>query len=100
MLINNFNTGVTFEFKNGLTISIQWGIGNYCNNRSFGYIGQNEPRENYSSPNAEIAIWDGNNTWFDFGENMVKGWVDTDEVADWIAAVKNATSLNDIQKPS
>ena len=36
------------------------------------------------SNNAEIAIWNKDGKWFNFGSDMVKGWVDVNEVAEWI----------------
>ena len=91
-----YHTGFTLTFANGLTISVQFGSGNYCDNRSFG-LGESNIND---CSNAEIAIWNESNQWFNFGSDTVKGWVSTDDVAKWIHAVQSATSLNDIVVPS
>lgn len=94
-----YHTGFTLTFVNGLTISVQFGSGNYCDNRRFG-LGESNIND---CSNAEIAIWNEYDNWFDFGgtgSGIVKGWVSTDDVAKWIHAVQSATSLNDIVVPS
>lgn len=83
-------------FENGLTISVQFGTGNYCERRSVNapYNGDLQTPI-VKSDNAEIAIMD-KNVWFNFGTDTVKGWVSPDEVATWIARTQKATSINDI----
>ena len=75
--------GFTMTFKNGLTISVQFGIGNYSSRD-----------RNDVAESAEIAIWDENQNWYDFGGDRVKGWCSPDEVADWINKVRCARSIN------
>jgi hypothetical protein len=82
--------GFHVTFANGWTVSVQFGIGNYCDNRSLeldlDYIDQDG--ETYwpcvTSGNAEIAAWDANGKWYSFNsENdyeTVKGWVGPDEL--------------------
>lgn len=89
--------GFQIKFENGLTISVMFGSGNYCANRttkleSKGVFGITE------SMSAEIAIFDQNDVWFEFGADTVKGWVGANEVGEWIVKVKNATSLKDIKQ--
>jgi hypothetical protein len=96
MFTNCYNQGVQFTFANGLTISIQWGAGNYCQNRSFEVSPFNAPRDIFKCSDAEIAIWDGNDKSYQFGNGTCKGWVSTDEVAQWIIEVSTAKSLSDI----
>ena len=50
------------------------------------------------SIDAEIAIWDKNGSWLNFGSDEVKGYVSPDEVAKWISIVSTANTLEDIQK--
>ena len=94
MFQSTLHKGFKMTFDNGFTISVQWGTGNYCeNNRpSIDHSDQldwsNRPGE-YSSPDAEIAIWNKDNVWYDFGHDRVKGYCKPDEVADWIIKVKN-----------
>lgn len=81
-----YHTGFQMIFENGWTVSVQFGRGNYCKNRSMKFVGQ-EPV--YESPDAEVAAWDENGVWYRFDEgDSVKGWCKPDEVADFIAKVK------------
>ena len=75
--------GFQITLANGWAVSVQFGAGNYCENRSYGY---NIP-EFGSSPDAEIAAWDANNNWHDFGSDQVKGWCSADEVVAFLAEV-------------
>jgi len=108
MIRSTQNRGFQMEFKNGITISVQFGTMNYCKRK-------NETLESSSttsdmekmfpemgihmveSPNAEIAIWDKEGTWFNFGYDDVKGWIEADEVATWIIFCTAATSLDDLR---
>ena len=74
-------SGIRMLFGNGNVISIQFGYGNYCDNRD-----ESKPE----CKTAEIAIWNKNGDWFEFdGGDTVKGWCDTDEVAKWINFAAN-----------
>ena len=76
------NAGFSMTFKNGWTVSVQFGKGNYCDNRF-------DDSSKTQSPNAEIAAWDNNtDKWYSFGDNTVKGWVSPDEVAKFIMKIK------------
>ena len=97
MIKSTYNHGFQLTFENGLTISVQFGSGNYCDRCSFNLVFDSEMQTNIvKSENAEIAIWDQNNNWFNFGNDTVKGWVKPDEIADWIWKVKNANSIKTI----
>jgi len=109
MIRSTQNRGFQMEFKNGMTISVQFGTMNYCERK-------NEILESSSttsdmekmfpemgmhmveSPNAEIAIWDKDGKWFDFGYDDVKGWVEADEIAEWIALIQYADDLKHLTK--
>ena len=68
--------GIQMTFANGNTISIQFGYGNYCENRDI-----SKP----TSKDAEIAIWNSKQQWYTFeSSNQVKGYCSADEVAEWI----------------
>jgi len=98
MFKTNQNKGFTMTFKNGITISVQFGAGNYCERRNLTAPIQGEMQMNtVESKTAEIAIWDKEGAWFSFGHDTVKGWVDVDEVATWITFCTIATSLEDIK---
>ncbi len=92
------NSGFQMEFKNGMTISVQFSTGNYCERRNMAAPIQSEMQmDRVESNTAEIAIWDKEGTWFSFGHDQVKGWVDADEVATWIIFCTAATSLDDLR---
>jgi hypothetical protein len=80
MLGINEYTGAGFHmtFKNGWTVSVQFGEGNYCENRNLVGdigIGHNSGNKTKSEcTNAEIAAWDANKEWYSFEETgQVKG---------------------------
>lgn len=93
MLRISGNKGFAMTFENGFTISVQFGSSNYCENRSFDDYGKEMEQQHTTCQNAEIAIWDEVNEWFDFGGDQVKGWVRPDEISDWITRTKNATTI-------
>jgi hypothetical protein len=95
---NNMSTGFHLTFANELTISVQIGTGNYCENRSFGF-NQVNPDVMSTCFDAEIAIWNSNNVWYRFEIDTVKGWVKPNEIAACITAVSSATDLSTIQPP-
>jgi hypothetical protein len=39
--------------------------------------------------NAEVAAWDSNEEWYDFGSDTVKGYLSADEVSDFIHMIRN-----------
>ena len=92
------NKGFQITFKNGMTISVQFGTMNYCDRKNITAPIQGEMKMAIVESNtAEIAIWDSYGKWFDFGSDEVKGWVDADEVATWIILCTAATSLDDLK---
>lgn len=62
MGIDNSGTGKGFKmtFKNGITISVQFGIGNYCEN--YIHLTKNKMNE-VCCEDAEIGIWDKDGIW-------------------------------------
>jgi len=95
----DYNKGFRMTFHNGMTISVQFGTGNYCSRRNFHSYPMSEMKEyTVSSPNAEISMWDANGDWFNFGNHDAKGFVTPDEVALWIHIVSSAESLNHLQE--
>lgn len=96
------NKGFSLTFENGLTISVQWGPGNYCSNKGDRYDAP-ENAHQYSCDTAEIAIMDNNcknsSEWVVFkGGDNVCGWLNADLVADYITKVKNAKSLRELDE--
>ena len=79
---DNVYSGLTITFDNGYSINIQFGIGNYCENRS---------ESKNKSKNVEVSIFDKDDIFYRL-EGMtddVKGYVQMDELADIIQQVKN-----------
>lgn len=72
-------------FENGWTISVQFGYGNYCvNGHHPGGWDFSKTQDTVVSSDAEIAIWDVDGEWYNFGSDTVKGYCSADEVATWI----------------
>ncbi len=74
------NKGFQITFKNGYTISCQFGTCNYCNRRS--YIepyGSELGMRLVESENCEVAIWKGNE---DFITGEICGAAGLDECGD------------------
>ena len=97
--VSTRNKGYQMTFQNGITISVQFGTGNYCDRRNSAYdrLTDDTASAIVESKSAEIAIWDKNGTWFDFGHDKVKGWVSADEVAKWMILCASSTSIEDLQ---
>jgi len=93
-----YGKGVHYIFDNGVTVSVQIGGGNYCNNYGFpiGPITRDNPLP--SSNTAEIAIWPESKEWANLNspnenyENGVAGHVPIDEVIDILATCKAITA--------
>ena len=101
MFKSTHNRGFQMTFENGITISVQFGTGNYCERRNLqvSYRGDMDAATPIiSSHSAEIAIWHkDSDTWFNFGHDEVRGWCDADEVATWITLCVTATSIEDLK---
>ncbi len=78
------NKGFQMTFDNGYTISVQFGLGNYCNNR-------NKPTNEVicESQDAEVMVWDSEGETVEVKGYKVYGYTSTNEVADIIEYVKN-----------
>lgn len=80
--LNQNPKGFHMRFANGWTVSVQWGAHNYANE---------------GTTTAEVAAWDSNGKWYDFGDdpagvkwgahNTVKGYCSPNEVATFIAKI-------------
>lgn len=82
------NKGFQITFENGWTISVQFGYGSYCGNHHHPDGYKCSTNNIVTCPDAEIAIWDKDGEWYNFGDDTVKGYCTPDEVADWITKVK------------
>jgi len=93
--------GFQMTFDNGLTISVMFRGGSYCEHkmeRPTIAMANLETDGIHSSEDAEIAIWDEAGTWLDFGGDTVTGYVSTNEVSEWIFKITKSKDLNDLQK--
>lgn len=72
--------GFQVSFENGWTVSVQFGRGNYC---------QNYNHDNYDGPvppsrTAEVAAWDKDDNWHDFGGDTVEGHMKPNQVLEFM----------------
>lgn len=96
--------GFQMTFENGLTVSVQWGDGNYCDNYSKYGIMDIPAREiDLKSSNAEIAVWDADGKWVtkeffpDIAADVV-GRLTADEVGNLITRVMLQVRANNNTK--
>jgi len=83
------NKGFQMTFANGYTISVQFGNGNYCDNRYYGNPLSGDQSVPPSS-NAEVAVWDKDGNWVQLrpdGDEI--GWQTPDDVAALIASISS-----------
>lgn len=73
--------GFHMTFANGWTVSVQWGQGNYCENR------YKEVTKNLKCSDAEVAAWDKNGIWHRFEHDSVEGHLSANEVAEFISMI-------------
>lgn len=86
------NKGFHMTFANGLTVSVQFGAGNYCEHYHDD-VGCEQICEHWESKDAEVAVWDRHGNWItrqfydqDIGDDVLGGQ-STDEVAKLIGKV-------------
>jgi len=76
--------GFHVTLGNGYTLSVQFGGGNYCENRDLA-IGSAKNVRTLRSATAEIAIWPADGDMIDLGGDTVAGWVTPGTVATVLA---------------
>lgn len=95
--VSTMRKGFQMTFENGLTASIQWGAGNYCDNhfpadRDFSFSKDAE------SNTAEIAVFDNRGEFLDpqdffpyeiSNDGEVAGHLTPSEVVDFLVAVRD-----------
>ena len=90
---STLNHGFQITFQNGLTISVQYGKGNYCSRKDLNGIDFNEDLRTpiIESQTAEIMVWDesGEAVWLDQHDEVL-GYLSTDDVANMITLVSQA----------
>ena len=92
------NKGFSMEFENGFRISVQWGIGNYCEVREKDAYDAPQKQDFWDSTNAEIAVFDNDGGFIEVRDDMVAGWLSTNTVAKVITIVSSAKTANEISK--
>ena len=89
--INNRPKGWSVTFDNGLTISVMYGYGNYCEHR-------NTTQPPTHSTNAEICIWNTSYRTIDFGGDGVRGYCSPEDIARIMYLTSIATDLHTLQQ--
>jgi len=95
MFRSTHNKGFAITFANGNTVSVQWGPSNYCEARGMDYEApMREP--SWDSATAEVAAWDSETKWHNFGGDQVRGWMTPDEVLEFLSwAASNELDISD-----
>ena len=93
------NKGFQMVFENGIRISVQWGVGNYCQRKEDGEYGESMKTEFWESNSAEIAVFgkDGEFITITNYPDVVAGWLPADTVAKCITIVQSATTEKEIE---
>ena len=94
--------GIHLDLAGGWTVSIQWGPFNYCgdypNNPKM--LADDADKQADASEDCEIAIWDKNDRWINFGEDQVKGFVPVSKIlwfVLWLDQCAHEWSFEDVQ---
>ena len=87
MFTTTYNKGFHITFKNGVTVSVQWGYWNYCENYNKAEVENANMLDSIDSKDAEIAVWDKNSTWIlkkyaPYNDDDVMGYVTPEQVLD------------------
>ena len=72
--------GFRLTFENGLTVSVQFGPGNYCERRDDGFGCVNH--DHHESRDAEVAVLTDDGSWV----AEYPHWSDGDTVCGWLSA--------------
>ena len=91
-LLINSNKGFHITFENGLTASVQWGLGNYCDNH-FNYELGFDGKTPATSNDAEVAvIKDGDliplDPFIKNANDEVAGYLTPEQIVDFLVKVK------------
>lgn len=91
------NRGFQMTFANGITISVQWGFANYCDNYDLRTQSIQTPDNEWleygvkPSKTAEVAAWNTQGNWYDWDARPlpqstdVHGYKTPDEVLAYMA---------------
>ena len=93
MFSSSGNQGFQLTFENGNTVSVQWGTCNYCDPEHPEGRGAHPDTpmkaQTWKSTTAEVAAWNADGDWHNFGYDQVEGWQSTDEVLEFVSFVAN-----------
>lgn len=92
--------GVHFSFDNGITISIQIGRGNYCDNYNFPHYEVTRDNPLPESEKAEIAVWCSSGSMVDISGDIVRGYVPIDDVlrfADFLRSLPSDLDKDEVE---
>jgi|TARA_B110000908_G_scaffold166733_1_gene218374 hypothetical protein len=99
--VSTINKGFNMTFENGFSISVQWGVGNYCDRKNDGSFDESMKGDFWESTSAEIMVTGkGDGVVLGNGDN-VAGWLSTDKVAEVInicSTARNTSHLNQMLK--
>ena len=109
---SGYNKGFRMTFENGYSISVQWGVGNYCQRKEDGVYGESMKTEFWESNSAEIAVFNKEGSMIpitgytlenkdgteDNYTDVVSGWLSTNQVAKVIAIVSSAQTEDEMTK--
>jgi len=93
MFSSGMNKGLTLTFANGNTVSVQFGPGNYCDpvhpeGRAAPFDAPLKAQA-WKATSAEVAAWNADGDWHNFGSDTVSGWQDADEVLEFLVFAAN-----------
>ena len=76
-----YNKGFQMTFGNGFSISVQWGVGNYCEKKDSGQWDEPTKHDYWDSNSAEIAVFgkDGEFITITNYPDVIAGWSDPPE---------------------
>lgn len=95
-MISTERKGFQFTFENGLTASVQWGAGNYCDNHFPADMDFSHSKDAESNT-AEVAVFDKDGEFMDIelfisddvsNDTMVAGYLTPEQVVDFLVKVK------------
>ena len=86
-----FYQGFTMTFKNGYSISVQFGSGNYCSNK---HLARSNQHSLDSCANCETAIFKPNGKFLKYKGDDVQGFQTADDVAETIAYTQTLEANN------
>lgn len=95
--------GFHLTFANGITLSVQFGRANYCEN--CGISSEKERKMYFSSKDVEIAIWNGEGKYLTriankdiYGEELhddVKGWLSVTDIVKFVNWCENYKEVSE-----